>query len=73
MRGSGRRLRWRSEVGVHDHTHLSQKPVDVHGPVLAKAVDAEDALDVVRWVPGGIEDDDPVGRHQVDAQRACSG
>lgn len=54
------------------NTHLRQKPVDVDSLKLAKAVDPEDTLNVVGGVPGGVEDDDPVGSHQVDAERASS-
>lgn len=52
--------------------HLSKEPVDIDGLNLPKAVHSEDTLDVVGGVPGGIEDDDPVGCHQVDAKGAGS-
>lgn len=52
--------------------HLGQEPVHIDSLKLAKAVDPEDTLDVVGGVPGGVEDDDPVGCHQVDAKRASS-
>ena len=71
--GWGNGIEEEEVVGGHERSHLSQKPVDEHGPDLPEAVDAEDALDVIGRVPGGVEDDDPVGSHQVDAQRACSG
>lgn len=53
--------------------HLGEEPVHEDRLQLAKAVDPEDTLDVVGRVPGGVEDDDPVGGHQVDAQRAGAG
>lgn len=33
-------------------------------------IDAEDALDIVRGVPGRVKDDNAVGCHQVNAQTA---
>lgn len=52
--------------------HLGKEPVDVDSLELAKAVHSEDTLDVVGGVPGRIEDDHPIGCHQVDAKRAGS-
>lgn len=54
------------------YAHLGQEPVHIDGLKLPKAVDPEDTLNVVGGVPGGVEDDDPVGSHQVDAKRASS-
>ncbi|KAG7244912.1 hypothetical protein INR49_024309 [Caranx melampygus] len=53
--------------------HLGKEPVDVDSLELAKAVHSEDTLDVVGGVPRCIEDNDPIGCHQVDAKRASSG
>lgn len=53
--------------------HLGEEPVHKDRLGLAKAVDPEDTLNVIGRVPGGVKDDDPVGRHQVDAQRAGAG
>lgn len=53
--------------------HLRKEPVDVDRFDLAKAIHPEDTLDVVRGIPGGIKNDDPVGGHQVDAERTGSG
>lgn len=48
--------------------HLGKEPVDVDSLKLPKAVNPEDTLDVVGWIPGGVEDDDPICCHQVDAK-----
>ena len=47
--------------------YLSNKPIYKYCPLLAKAVDPEDGLDVVAGVPVGVEDDDSVGCDQVDS------
>ena len=52
--------------------YLGQESVDEDGLNLTKAVDPEDTLDVIRGIPGGVEDDDTVGCHQVDAEGASS-
>ena len=46
------------------------EPVDLHRPLLPNAVRARLALHVALWVPVGVEDDDCVGRRQVDALSA---
>lgn len=51
--------------------YLSQKPVDKHRLVLPKAINPEDALDVIGGVPRGIKDDDSVSSHQVYSQGTC--
>lgn len=53
--------------------HLSQEAVHEHLFDLAEAVHPVYALHVVRRVPRGVEDDDPVGGDQVDAQGAGFG
>lgn len=53
-------------------THLGQEPVHIDRLKLAKTVNPEDTLDVIGGVPGGVEDDDSVGCHQVDAKGAGS-
>lgn len=50
--------------------HLGEEPVHKDGLVLSEPVDPEDTLNIVGGVPRGVEDDDPVGGHQVDPQRA---
>lgn len=52
--------------------HLGEEPVDVHRFDLTEAINSEDTLDVVRGVPGGVKDDDPVGSHQIDAEWTSS-
>ena len=55
------------------HRALGKEPVDVHRLCLPEPEHPEDALDIVRGVPRGVKDDDPVGRHQVDPQTAGLG
>ena len=54
----------------HHLSYLGQEAVDEDRLGLAEAVHSEDTLDVVGGVPGRVEDDDPVGGDQVDAQGA---
>ena len=49
---------------------LQGRRTDAGGPVV---VHPADGLCVVTGVPAGVEDDDPVGPHQVDPQAAGSG
>lgn len=58
---------------LQPETYLSQKPVHKHRLVLPKAINPEDALDVIGGVPRGIKDDDSVSSHQVYSQRTCFG
>ena len=50
------------------HGSLGEESVDVDGLFLTKSVDPEDGLDVVSRVPGGVEDDDAIGGHQIDSK-----
>lgn len=50
--------------------HLGEEPVHKYSLVLSEAVDPKDTLDIIGGVPRGVKDDDPVGSHQVDPQRA---
>lgn len=50
------------------HGAVGDEAVDVAGLDLAEAINAVDALHVLRRVPGHVEDDDAVGGHQVDAE-----
>ena len=47
---------------------FGEESVDVNWLFLTKSVDPEDGLDVVRGVPGGVEDDDAVGGDQIDSK-----
>ena len=49
---------------------LGDQPVDVHGPALAVAVGAMHGLQVVCWVPVGVEDNDARGRREIETQPA---
>lgn len=53
-------------------TYLGQESVDKDGFNLTKAVDPKDTLDVIGGIPGGVEDDDPVSCHKVDAKGASA-
>lgn len=57
---------------VQEAAYLGQESVHKHVFVLSEAVRSVDALNVVGRIPRGVEDDHPVGRHQVDAQRSGS-
>lgn len=52
-------------------TYLSQEPVHKHRFVLPKAVNPENTLDVIRWVPRSIKDDDPVSSHEINSEGTC--
>lgn len=52
--------------------YLSQEAVHKHLFLLTEAVHPVDALYVVGWIPRGIEDDDSVCGHEVDAERPGS-
>ena len=53
--------------------HLSKEAIDVDRFELAKPVDPENGLDVVRWVPGGIKHNHSIGSNQVDTQSSRLG
>ncbi|KAH9409235.1 hypothetical protein TYRP_010235 [Tyrophagus putrescentiae] len=68
------------EVPLHlllvDHSMgegLLHEAIDVDRLHLAEAEDPVDGLHVIGGVPGGVEDDAPIGAHQVDAQAAGPG
>jgi hypothetical protein len=50
------------------HGALGQKPVDVDWLGLAKPENSEDALNIMRRIPTGIEDNNPVGTNEVDSK-----
>lgn len=52
--------------------YLSQEAVHKHLFHLTEAVHPVYALYVIWRIPWGIKDNDPVGRHKVDAERASS-
>jgi hypothetical protein len=52
---------------------LSDQSIDQHWPSLPDAVGSVCCLQVVLRVPVDVVDDDPVCRHQVEAQSSCSG
>ena len=48
-------------------------PIDVNRLGLTKSEYTKDALDIVRWVPAGIEDYNTIGGDKVDAESSSLG
>ena len=48
-------------------------PIDINWFFLAKSVDSKDWLNIMRWIPGSIENDDSIGSHQVDTESSGFG
>lgn len=55
----------------HTETYLSQKPVHKHRFVLPKAVNPENTLDIIRWVPRSVKDDYSISSHKINSKGAC--
>ena len=68
-----RLLRHLTIINLLLHCPLCQEPIDVHWLCLPETEHPEDALDIVGGIPGGVEDDDAVGSHQVDPESAGLG
>lgn len=49
--------------------YLGQKTVHIYCFFLPKAIDSEDALDVIWWIPASVKHHDPVCSDQIDSQR----
>ena len=60
------------DMNEEQWAYLSQEAVHEHLFQLTEAVHPVNALYVVRGIPGGVEDDDPVSSNQVDAKWAGS-
>ena len=71
--GCQRLLRHLTIINLLLHCPLCQEPIDVHWLCLPETEHPEDALDIVGGIPGGVEDDDTVGGHQVDPQPSSLG
>lgn len=50
------------------HRSHREEAIDVARFCLTKAIHAENTLNIVRWIPGDIEDDDTICCDQIDAK-----
>jgi hypothetical protein len=65
-----RLLRHLSLVDLFLHRSQRQEAVNVARLRLPEPIDTEDALNVVRGIPGDVEDDHAIGSDQVDSETA---